>query len=68
MRQMRDLLVGAGALGDVLDGGDPPAALQRPVDDFDRAAARRLRELARGFPERHLLYDRVAEFLDVAIE
>ena len=41
MRQMRDLLVGAGALGDVFDGGDPPAVLQRPVDDFDRAAARR---------------------------
>ena len=68
MRQMRDLLVGAGALGDVFDGGDPPAALQWPVDDFDRAATRSLRELARGFPERHLLYDRVAKFIDVAIE
>src|SRR6185369_18076184 len=44
MRQMRDLLVRALARGDVLDGRDPPAALQRPVDDFDRPATRRFRE------------------------
>ena len=68
MRQMRDLLVGACALGDVLDGGDPAAALQRPVDDLDRPAARRFRELARRLAERHRLDDRVAELIDVAIE
>ena len=68
MRQMRDLLVGARALGDVLDGRDPPAALQRPVDDLDRPATRRFRELPRRLAERHRLDDRVAEFIDVAIE
>ena len=68
MRQMRDLLLGAPALGDVLDGRDPSAALQRPVDDLDRAAARRFRELPRGLAERHLLDDRVAECIDVAVE
>ncbi len=68
MRQMRDLLVGARALGDVFDGGDPPAALQRPVDDLDRPAARRFRELTRGLAERYVVDDRVAEFIDVAVK
>ena len=54
MRQMGDLLVGALALGDVLDGRDPSAALQRPVDDLDRPAARRFRELPRRLAERHV--------------
>ena len=68
MRQMRDLLIGAPALGDVLDGRDPPAALQRPVDDLDRPAARRFRKLPRRLAERHRLDDRFAELVDVAIE
>ncbi|MEH2621608.1 hypothetical protein V1285_006554 [Bradyrhizobium sp. AZCC 1620] len=68
VRQMLDLLVRAAALGDVLDGRDPSAALQRPVDDFDRPATRRFRQLARCLAERHRLDDRVAEFIDVAIE
>ena len=50
MRQMGDLLLGALALGDVLDRGHPAARLQRPVDDLDRPAARRFRELARALP------------------
>ena len=65
---MRDLLVGAGALGDVFDGGNPPAALQRLVDDLDRPAAWSLRELTRAFSERYVLDDRVAEFIDVAVK
>ncbi len=57
MRQMGDLLVGAGARGDVLDRGHPAARLQRPVDDLDRAAARRFRELARRLAERDVADD-----------
>ena len=68
MRQMGDFLVGALALGDVLDGGDPAARLQRLVDDLDGPAARRLRELARGLAERHVADDGVAELVDIAVE
>ena len=68
MRQMRDLLVGAGALGNVLDRGDPAARLQRPVDDLDRAAARRFGELTRGLAERDLVDDGIAEVVDVAVK
>ena len=68
MCQMRDLLLRAPARGDVLDGRDPSAALQRPVDDLDRSATRCFRKLPRRLAERHRLDDRVAECIDVAIE
>ena len=68
MRQMGDFLVGARALGDVLDRGHPPARLQRPVDDLDRPAARRLRELARAIAERHVADDGIAELIDIAVK
>ena len=68
MRQMGDFLVGARALGDVLDRGHPAARLQRPVDDLDRPAARRFRELPRGLAERHGADDGVAERVDIAVK
>ena len=46
----------------------PSAALQRPVDDLDRPAARRFRKLPRRLAERNGLDDRIAELVDVAIE
>ena len=68
MRQMRDLLFRALAFGDVLDGGDPAAGLQRLVDDLDGAAARRFRELAGGLAQRHAANDGGAKRLDIAVE
>src|SRR5260370_9675791 len=68
MRHMRDLLVGAGAFVDVFDGGNPPAPFQRLVDDLDRPAAWRLRQLTRAFSERYVAYDRIAEFIDIAVK
>ncbi len=68
MRQMRDLLVGARALGNVLDRGDPAAHLQRTVDDLDRPAARGFGELTRGLAERDRLDDGVAERVDVTVK
>ncbi len=68
VRQMRDLLLCAPSRSDVLDGRDPSAALQRPVDDLDRPATRRFRKLPRRLAERHCLDDRIAEFVDVTVE
>jgi hypothetical protein len=68
MRQMRDPLLRALALGDVLDGGDPAAPLERLVDDLDRPAAGRFRQLAGSFAKRHVANDCGAECLDVAVE
>ena len=68
MRHMGDLLVGARALGDILDGGHPSAGFQRLVHDLEGAAAGSLRQLTRGLAERHVADDGVAEFVDIAIE
>ena len=65
---MGNLLLGALARRDVFDGGNPATALQRPVDDLDRPAARRFRELAGAFAERHVTYDRIAECIDIAVK
>ena len=35
---------------------------------LDRPAARRLRKLPRRLAERHFVNDRIAEFIDVAVE
>ena len=68
MGEMGDLLLGALARGDVLDGGDPAARRQRLVDDLDRAAARGLRDLARCLAKPDIADDGAAERVDVAVE
>jgi hypothetical protein len=54
MRQMRNALLGASALRDILDRGHPPARCQRLIYDQDRSAVWSLCDLMRNFPSRTL--------------
>jgi hypothetical protein len=62
------LLFQPAALGDVLDGGDPPAVLERCADRRKPAAVRAAYQAAINPALRDIVDDRGAEFVDVAIE
>ena len=66
MRQMRDALFGAVALGDVLVRGHPSAVWQRLVDDLDGAAVRGFDRVV--LPQRDVAQNRGAEVIDVLDE
>src|SRR5262245_18250949 len=68
MCEMGDLVLGALAGRDVLDGRYPAARWQRLVDDLDSAAAGRFRDLPRRLAESDIADDCAAERLDVAVE
>jgi hypothetical protein len=68
MREMRDPLLGAYALGDVLVRGHPPAIRQRLVHDLDRMSLCSLYDVVRDFAQRYVTQDRGAKTVNVALE
>ena len=68
MRQMRDLLVGEPALGEVFQRRHPSAVRQRLVLDLDRTAGRRGQDPLKGPSLRHLAQDGLDVFVDVVRE
>src|ERR1700732_569916 len=66
MRKVVDPLLGAGALGDILVGRDPPAVRQRFVDDLDRTSVRD--RDGHGLPQPDVAQDAGAIGVDVAYE
>src|SRR5580692_1260568 len=68
MREMRDPLLGAYALGDVLVRGHPSAIRQRLVHDLDRMSLCSLYDVVRDFAQRYVTQDRGAKTVNVALE